>query len=104
MTTVQIVYWRDIPAQVKVRSGRARAARPLADRFQQAIDAAAMRAGASGTDAYLAEWRTSEPVDRDGDPETVAAAAASELEAAYSDARLRELVGRGGREAEREKT
>ena len=52
-----IVYWRDIPAQVIVKAGRKSAKRELPVRFVQAIDACAMRVGATDTDAYLAEWR-----------------------------------------------
>lgn len=96
MTQVQVVYWRQIPAQVKARQGRVRATRPLPDRFQQAIDEAAMRAGLSGTDAYLAEWHTSEGEERDGDPEALAQAMAMELEAAYPQARLADLAAAGG--------
>ena len=96
--SVQVVYWRDIPAQVKARAGRARSGRALSDRFQQAIDRAAMRAGLVNTDEYLAEWRTSEPQERDGDLEAVAAAVAAELEAAYPDDRIDALAENGGRE------
>jgi hypothetical protein len=98
MASYQIVYWRDLPAQVKVKAGRARAARQLTNRFQEAIDAAAMRAGLVGTDEYLAEWRTAEAVEREGEPEAVAEAVAAELEAAYSDERLQSLVANQGRE------
>jgi len=52
-----VIWWRDIPAQVTAKEGRTRAARELEPRFQEAIDAAAMRAGLIGTDAYLEEWR-----------------------------------------------
>jgi hypothetical protein len=96
MTRLQIVYWRDIPAQVKAREGSKRAARPLSGRFQQAIDEAAMRAGLSGTDDYLGEWRTSEAVERSGEPEALAQAAAEELEAAYPQERLAVLAAAGG--------
>ena len=96
-TAYQVVYWRDIPAQVKVRSGRTRAAKPLSDRFQVAIDDAAMRSGATGTDAYLAEWRTTEPADREGEPDAVADALVAELEGAYPDERLWTLAMNGGR-------
>ncbi|HSB88616.1 MAG TPA: virulence factor [Anaerolineales bacterium] len=98
MTRVQIVYWRDIPAQVKARQGSQRAARPLSGRFQQAIDEAAMRAGLSGTDDYLGQWRSTEGEERPGDPETLAQAAAEELEAAYPQSRLAALAARGGAE------
>jgi len=99
-TTYQIVYWRDIPAQVKVRAGRVRAGKPLSDRFQVAIDQAAMRTGASGTDAYLAEWWTSEPRERAGDPNALATQLVAELEAAYPPERLRALANNGGRAME----
>lgn len=92
----QIIYWRDIPAQIKVRSGAARTSRSLSDRFQQAIDEAAMREGLIGTDEYLAMWRTSQWFDRDGEVEEVAAAVILELEAAYPQDRLTDLVARGG--------
>ena len=61
MAQLFIVYWRDIPAQVIARAGRQSAKRELTARFQEAIDRAAMRSGAHGTDAYLAEWRRSDP-------------------------------------------
>ena len=46
MAKLTIVYWRDIPAQVIVKAGRNAAKRQLADRFQEAIDIAAMRSRA----------------------------------------------------------
>jgi cvfA/B/C family virulence factor len=92
----QIIYWRDIPAQIKVRSGAARASRSLSDRFQQAIDEAAMREGLIGTDGYLAMWRTSQWIDREGEAEEVAAALILELEAAYPQDRLTNLIAGGG--------
>ncbi|MCS6911126.1 MAG: virulence factor [Anaerolineales bacterium] len=98
MASYQIVYWRDIPAQVKVKAGRVRAARPLSERFQVYIDRAAMRAGLFNTDDYLAEWRTGEAVEREGEPEAVAEAVIAELEAAYPDERLEQLVLNGGKE------
>jgi hypothetical protein len=52
-----VISWRAIPAQVTAGKGRAAARAQLSDRFQEAIDAAAMRAGLIGTDTYLEEWR-----------------------------------------------
>jgi hypothetical protein len=94
----QIIYWRDIPAQVKVRSGARRMARGLSVRFQQAIDEAAMQAGLTGTDEYLAAWRISPWEPRDGEPDSVAEGVVSEVEAQYSPARLTDLVLNGGTE------
>ena len=97
-TSYQIVYWRDIPAQVKAKAGRTRAGKQLSERFQVYIDRAAMRSGLFNTDDYLNEWRTSEAQEREGEPDAVAEAVAAELEAAYPDTRLEQLVDTGGRE------
>ena len=83
---------------MKARAGRTRVSRPLTERFEKAIDAAAMRAGATGTDEYLAEWRNSEPVERAAEPEAAADMLVTELEAAYTTERLRALIAAAGRE------
>lgn len=93
-----IVYWRDIPAQVIVKAGRKTARRQLPERFEQAIDRAAMRAGLTGTDAYLEQWRRSEPVPCGDDLDAEADAALAALEAEYPPERVRALVAEGGRE------
>ncbi len=99
MPDVTIVYWRDIPAQVIVGRGRKAIKRPLPERFEQAIDRAAMKSGARDSDAYLAEWRRAEPYSVDGDAEDVASAEAARLDAAYETEKLRALVENGGRES-----
>lgn len=92
-----VLYWRDIPAQVIVRAGRKAAKRQLDERFEQAIDRAAMRAGLTGTDAYLEAWRRSAPVPCGDDLEAEAGRVALALEAEYPAERLRRLVASGGR-------
>lgn len=93
MAEVQIVYWRDIPAMVTAREGRReRTSANLSERFQAAIDEAAMRAGLIGTDEYLAEWRRSEWQAADGDAASLARRVAAELEIAYPPERLQQLV------------
>lgn len=92
-----IVYWRGIPAQVIVKAGRKSAKRQLTERFERAIDRAAMRAGLTGTDAYLEQWRRGEPVPCGDDLEAEVAAEAERIEAEYTPERLRDLVARGGR-------
>lgn len=89
--TYQIVYWRDIPAQVRTQMGRQRVSRQLSSRFQEAIDQAAMFAGTTSSDAYLEDWRTGDPLPAEGEPEAVADSLAARLEAEYSDERLQEL-------------
>ncbi len=95
-TTCEILFWRDIPAQVKAREGRQRAARQLSERFQQAIDVAAMHSGKSGTDEYLAEWKTRPVPERDEPPEQAAEILAAELERTYTPERLSHLANNGG--------
>ncbi len=98
MVDVVVVYWRDIPAQVLVGRGRKAEKRPLSERFEQAIDRAAMKSGADGTDDYLAEWRKSEPRQVEGDAENVANEWLEKLESEYPKDRLIALVNNGGRE------
>jgi len=98
MGQLTIVYWRDIPSQVIARSGRANEKRMLPDRFQEAIDMAAMRDGASGSDAYLADWRRTDPLECGEDLAAEAERAAAELDASFDKDRLKALIGNGGRE------
>jgi hypothetical protein len=68
----------------------------LPERFEQAIDRAAMKSGARDTDSYLAEWRKAPPYEVEGEQEAVAAAEAARIEAEYDAARLRALIEAGG--------
>ena len=96
MPDVTIVYWRDIPAQVIVGKGRRGAKRQLPERFEQAIDRAAMKVGASDTDAYLAEWRKAAAIEVDGAPEDVADAELKRIDTEYDHARLKALIDNEG--------
>lgn len=99
MAQLVITFWRDIPSMVEARRGRKdRAKRMLPDRFQEAIDRAAMRAGAGGTDDYLADWRKADPVACGEDLDAEADRAAADLDAAYDEVRLKALVAAGGKE------
>ncbi|TXH37248.1 MAG: hypothetical protein E6Q98_08270 [Rhodospirillaceae bacterium] len=99
MASLTIVYWRDIPAQVIVKRGRDTAKIQLTERFEKAIDRAAMRAHLRDTDSYLAEWRRGTPLDVSDDLQVEADKKAAELEAAYPDDRLKVLVEAGGLDA-----
>ncbi|WP_299559102.1 virulence factor [uncultured Sulfitobacter sp.] len=96
MAEVVIVYWRDIPAQVIVGKGRRGQKRPLPERFEQAIDRAAMKVGAEDTDAYLAEWRKADPYTVEGDDAAVADAEAARIDAEYDRARIKALIANDG--------
>ncbi|MEP3346222.1 MAG: virulence factor [Litoreibacter sp.] len=99
MPDVTIVYWRDIPAQVIVGKGRRGHKVQLEERFEQAIDRAAMKVGAKDADAYLADWRKAAPYSVDGDPQEVAKAEAARLEAEYDGEKIKQLIANDGNAA-----
>ena len=96
MPDVTIVYWRDIPAQVIVGKGRRGAKRVLEERFEQAIDRAAMKVNAKDADAYLAEWRKAAPYPLEGEQSEIAEAEALRLELEYDNERLKALIAKDG--------
>ncbi len=93
---VILVSWRDIPAQIMVGRGRKGHRAALTERFEQAIDRAAMRAGLRSSDAYMNEWRRVVIAEEEGNPAEIAARHAARIEAEYDDARLRALALAGG--------
>jgi hypothetical protein len=93
---VTIVYWRDIPAQVIVGKGRRGVKRPLPERFEQAIDRAAMRVGAEDTDAYLAEWRKAEPFAAEGDAERIADDEVARIDREFDQGVLKTMIENHG--------
>lgn len=95
-----IVFWRDIPAQILIRKGRKAARRELPAMFMEAIDACAMRIGAKDSEAYMTEWRRTDPVDVSDDLEAEADTALRALVTAYPKDRLKELLAKGGSEHE----
>lgn len=98
MANLIITFWRDLPSQVTVRQGRREEKRMLSAKFQEAIDMAAMRAGTTDSDAYLADWRRGDPSPCGEDLAAEADRATAEIEAAYDRDRLKRLIAAGGRE------
>jgi hypothetical protein len=94
-----VISWRDVPAQVVVKRGREVAKVQLSQRFQEAVDRAAMRAGRGSSDAYLEDWRRSAPRPCGDDLAAEAAAEAARIEARFSDEALEALVRAKGIEA-----
>ena len=92
MAKLIVISWRDIPAQVIVKHGRDTAKVQLSTRFQEAVDRAAMRAGRGSSDAYLADWKRSDPRECGTDLAAEVAAEAARLEARYSDTDLERLI------------
>jgi hypothetical protein len=88
----QVTFWRDVPSLVVAREGEQVAKSPLAERFQAAIDEAAMRLGEVGSDAYLAGWRRDEWTAADGRPGEVLDRVVAELEAAWPQSALTDYL------------
>lgn len=90
-----VIYWRDIPAQVRANAGRERAAATLPDRFMVAVDRAAMIAGRHKADEYVAEWRE-ETRPCGPDLQDQADSEAKRIVAEYPQHLVRSLVENGG--------
>ncbi len=101
MAELITIMWRDIPAQVTAREGRRKVSVQLSDRFQIAIDRAAVVAGKKTTDDYLGEWHRQ--VEECG-PELSDEAdrAAARLETRFTKDVLRSYVRAGGRAPDEE--
>lgn len=96
MPDVTIVYWRDIPAQVIVGRGRRGTKMPLPERFEQAIDRAAMKSGAAESDDYMAGFRKAAPYPAEGTDAEAAAEAAARIVAEYDHDRIKTLIANDG--------
>jgi hypothetical protein len=85
MATYRVISWKDIPSLVEAQDGGRTARVPLSQRFQDLIDAVAMRQGSSESQAYLDGWQAGPVIDRPGSLEAVAEAVAAELEGTFEE-------------------
>jgi hypothetical protein len=94
-SSVVVILWRDIPAQVNGQRGRERHQVLLSEKFQRAVDRAKRKARIHTAHEDVAQWRRiSRPVD--GDVRAGAEAEAARLEAEYGPERLGALATAGG--------
>ena len=80
MATYKILYWQEIPSQIKAEDDSDDITLPLDPRFMERIDQLAAQRGLQGNDEYLAQWRWSDAQEREGTAEEVAQAVKRELE------------------------
>lgn len=83
MATYQILCWKDIPTQIKVKDDNDEIKTPLDPRLMELIDEQAMSTGEANSDAYLEAWSWSAPEEREGTAEEVTNLLKAELEKKY---------------------
>jgi hypothetical protein len=81
VATFKILYWQEIPSQIRADDGDDEVNLQLGRKFQDRIDELAVVRGLQDSDAYLAEWKWSGPQERSGSADVVAQAVKAELEA-----------------------
>jgi hypothetical protein len=81
MATYKILYWQEIPTQIKAEDDSDDVTEMLDGKFMEHIDILAARRGLQGSDDYLAQWKWSEEQEREGSAQEVAEALKAELEA-----------------------
>ena len=81
MVKYQILYWKQLPSQVKVfEEGKRPVSRQMPASFQTEITRTAMELGITGTDEYLDQWQWSPLREREGSAQEVADALVLELQ------------------------
>ncbi|MGB9032385.1 MAG: virulence factor [Acidobacteriaceae bacterium] len=81
VATYKILYWQEIPMQIKAEDDADDVTLMLDERFMQQIDILAAKRGLQAADDYLAQWKWSEEEEREGSAREVAEALKAELEA-----------------------
>jgi cvfA/B/C family virulence factor len=81
VATYKILYWQEIPSQIKAEDDLDEVMVALDPRCMERIDQLAAQRGLQGADDYLAQWRWSDEREREGTAGDVARAIKLELEA-----------------------
>lgn len=82
MATYKILYWQEVPSQIKAEDEEEDVTLPLSPRFMARIDQLAMERGLQDADEYLAQWHWGDDQERAGSAQEVADAVKAELESA----------------------
>jgi len=81
MTIYKVLYWQEIPTQVKAEDDDEDVTVMLDGKFMLQVDILAAKRGLQAADDYLAQWKWSEEEEREGSAREVAEAVRVELEA-----------------------
>jgi len=80
MVIYKVLYWQEIPTQVRAEDDDEDVTVMLDGRFMQQVDILAAKRGLQAADDYLAQWKWSEEEEREGSARDVAEAVKAELE------------------------
>jgi Virulence factor len=80
MAFYQILYWQDIPSQIKVWDDFDEIKLELSSKFMVKIDSVAKQQGLTDEGDYLSQWNWGEEQERPGTVEEVCEAVKQELE------------------------
>ena len=92
MARYRILYWKEFPSQLQAKDEAGKTNALLPQRFQQAIDAAAMAEASTDEDAYLDGWHWGEEQERPGPAKELMETLLAELEAEYPQSRLVQMI------------
>ena len=81
MTSYKILYWQEIPTQIKAEDEAEDVSVMLDEKFMKQVDILAAKRGLQAADDYLAQWKWTEEAEREGSAREVAEALKAELEA-----------------------
>lgn len=81
-----------IPSMVAARDGDDVVKISLPQRFQEAIDEAAMRLDAADANAYMDGWTRTEWMEQTGTPAQIADAVSAELDKRFSQEKLDDIL------------
>jgi len=84
MATYKILYWQEVPSQIKAEDSLDEVTVQLAPRFMARIDQLAGQRGLQGSDDYLAQWRWSQEEERPGSAQEVAERLKAEFESQWA--------------------
>jgi len=81
VTTYKVLYWQEIPTQIKAEDEADDVTVMLDAKFMAQVDILAAKRGLQDADDYLGQWKWSEEEEREGPAQEVAEAVKAELEA-----------------------
>jgi len=80
MATYKILYWQEVPSQIKAEDAVDDVTVVLPPAFQERIDHLALQKGLQNSDDYLEQWHWSDEQEREGSALEVAEQVKAELE------------------------